>query len=192
MIIMAKVQEALVAKGRSIEHSLEQREVAFGLADLSRHEAIHHQIVLKGVINTLIRLLKSNDVEAQRFAELSLANTASAEAQRIEIARQENSVLRLAQYIADEGEEGDLICKQYCAMALGNLAAEPDNHMDIVKLGGIDALVRFLKSSAADQNLDSGKYAAFALSNLAANVHNRKQIVEQGAVEPLIIFIIMK
>ena len=61
----------------SIEHSLEQREVAFGLADLSRHEAIHHHIVLKGVINTLIRLLKSNDVKAQRPAVSSLVNTSS-------------------------------------------------------------------------------------------------------------------
>jgi hypothetical protein len=32
--------------------------------------------------------------------------------------------------------EGDLVAKQYCAMALGNLAAEPENHMEVVKSEG--------------------------------------------------------
>lgn len=32
--------------------------------------------------------------------------------------------------------EGDIVAKQYCAMTLGNLAAEPENHMEIVKSEG--------------------------------------------------------
>lgn len=33
--------------------------------------------------------------------------------------------------------ENDIIARQYCAMTLGNLAAEPENHMEIVKSEGI-------------------------------------------------------
>lgn len=32
--------------------------------------------------------------------------------------------------------ENDIVARQYCAMALGNLAAEPENHMEIVKSDG--------------------------------------------------------
>ena len=48
--------------------------------------------------------------------------------------------------------DSDLIGRQYCAMALGNLAAEPENHEDIVKLEGISALVALLKT----EDVESG------------------------------------
>src|SRR5690242_17555056 len=32
--------------------------------------------------------------------------------------------------------ENDIVARQYCAMTLGNLAAEPENHMEIVKSEG--------------------------------------------------------
>ena len=35
-----------------------------------------------------------------------------------------------------KNSEGDIVAKQYCAMTLGNLAAEPENHMEIVKSEG--------------------------------------------------------
>ena len=78
--------------------------------------------------------------------------------------------------------EGDVVAKQYCAMTLGNLAAEPENHMDIVKTEGIDALITVLRS----EDIEGGRYAAFALSNLAANANHRERIVEEGAVACLI------
>jgi hypothetical protein len=31
-----------------------------------------------------------------------------------------------------------MIGRQYCAMALGNLAAEPENHLEIVKSEGMN------------------------------------------------------
>jgi hypothetical protein len=34
---MAKVLEALISKGRRVRRAVEQKEVAFGLADLSTH-----------------------------------------------------------------------------------------------------------------------------------------------------------
>lgn len=40
--------------------------------------------------------------------------------------------------------ENDIIARQYCAMTLGNLAAEPENHMEIVKSEGIQKFYRWL------------------------------------------------
>ena len=45
---MAKVLEALIAKGRRVRRPREQKEVAFGLCDLSTHEELHERIVKKG------------------------------------------------------------------------------------------------------------------------------------------------
>jgi HEAT repeat protein len=76
----------------------------------------------------------------------------------------------------------DIVARQYCAMTLGNLAAEPENHMEIVKSDGIDALISVLKS----EDVEGGRYAAFALANLAANANHRERIVEEGAVPALV------
>lgn len=81
-----------------------------------------------------------------------------------------------------KNSEGDVVAKQYCAMALGNLAAEPENHMEIVKSEGIDALITVLRS----EDIEGGRYAAFGLSNLAANANHRERIVEEGAVPCLV------
>ena len=43
---------------------------------------------------------------------------------------------------------------QYCAMCLGNLAAEPDNHEEMVKLEAIYALMILLRT----EDVESGRY----------------------------------
>lgn len=183
---MANVLEGLIAKGRRVHHIREQREVAFGLADLSTHEELHQRMVKKGAVKTLIHLLTSSrDIEAQRFSALALANTACTTSYRVEIATQEKTLLHLTEYI--KNEENDLLMRQYCAMALGNLAADVENHYDIAEVGGIEALVVLLKYGAENDEIDVGRYAAFALSNLAANSVHRKHIVDSGAIESLII-----
>ena len=58
----------------------------------------------------------STDVEAQRFAALSIANTCSAKLNRIQIVRHESTANRLIKYLSDENT--DIVGKQYCAMAL--------------------------------------------------------------------------
>ena len=76
---MAKVLEALIAKGRRVRRAAEQKEVAFGLADLSTHNELLERMVHKGAVKSLLLLLtKSQDKDAQRFAALALANVASA------------------------------------------------------------------------------------------------------------------
>ena len=74
-------------------------------------------------------LAGSQDNEAQRFAALAIGNCASASYNRLAIVAK--GVLALVDYTAAEGN--DLIGRQYCAMALGNLAAEPMNHEEIVE-----------------------------------------------------------
>lgn len=177
---MAKVLEALIAKGRRVRRPREQKEVAFGLADLSTHEELHDRIVKKGGIRSLLELLRrSQDAEAQRFSALCIANCASAVFTRLQIV--EDGVLEpLISFVKED--DADMIVRQYSAMALGNLAAEPENHDEIVKLGGINALVTLLKAS----DIESGRYAAFALSNLAANANLRDDVVLSGAVPALI------
>lgn len=76
---MAKVLEALISKGRRARRPPEQKEIAFGLADLSTHEELLERMVQKGGVKSLIILLtKSIDTDAQRFAALALGNTSSA------------------------------------------------------------------------------------------------------------------
>ena len=126
---MAKVLEALIAKGRRAKRPREQKEVAFGLADLSTHEELHERIVKKGGVKSLIYLIENSpDNEAQRFAALALANCGSAVYNRVPIANAK-AIPSLIRYIKDD--DADLIARQYCAMALGNLAAEPENHEEV-------------------------------------------------------------
>ena len=177
---MAKVLEALIAKGRRVRRPREQKEVAFGLCDLSTHEELHERIVKKGGVKSLLNLLThSQDAEAQRFSALAIANCASAVFNRLPIVA-EGTLQPLIDYIKDENS--DLIGRQYCAMAIGNLAAEPENHEEVVKLEGIDALMTLLKT----EDVESGRYSAFALSNLAANANHRQQIVDEGGPAALV------
>lgn len=119
----------------------------------------------------------------------------------------EGAIPILVDYIKDP--ENDIIGRQYCAMALGNLAAEPENHVEIVKsegvfstiafsfqrkklhclylslqcdCAGVDALISLLKT----EDIEGGRYAAFGLANLAANANYREKVVEEGAVPALI------
>ena len=47
----------------------------------------------------------STDVEAQRFAALSIANTCSAKLNRIQIVRHESTANRLIKYLSDENTD---------------------------------------------------------------------------------------
>ena len=86
-------------------------------------------MVKKGAVKSLEQLLTtSQDAEAQRFAALALANCASAVFNRVAMVA-EGILEKLILYVM--GEENDLIGRQYCAMCIGNLAAEPENHEEV-------------------------------------------------------------
>ena len=140
---MSKLLESLIARGRRVRRPREQREVAFGLADLSTHTEVHVRLVQKGGVKSLLKLLeKSPDQEAQRFSALALGNVASTAENRVPMV-DEGALRPLIAYIRNE--DGDVIGRQYSALALGNIASEIENHEEIVKLDGIDALITLLK-----------------------------------------------
>jgi hypothetical protein len=91
-------------------------------------------MVQKGAVKSLLMILtKSIDLDAQRFSALAMGNMSSAAYNRIRIAS-EGAITVLADYMRNR--DNDIIGRQYCSMAIGNLAAEPENHMEIVKSEG--------------------------------------------------------
>ncbi|KAL3772442.1 hypothetical protein ACHAW5_008732 [Stephanodiscus triporus] len=121
------------------------REIAFGLADLSTNPEVHERLVKKGGIETLVGLLTTaQDAEAQQFAALAVANTASTKALCNDIVRLNGVVAGLVQYVRNE--QGDSIGRQYSAMALGNLLAEPGAHETVVHSDAVAALIVMLKN----------------------------------------------
>ena len=183
-----KVLEALIAKGRRVRRPCEQREVAFGLADLSTAKYNHNrsQIVKKGGLKTLVMLLsQSTDVETQQFAALAIANVASYPANRnvVCMSEEHETPREVIAYIinksSDSNSDSNMLAKQYCAMAIGNIAADSHTHDTLVELGAIDALMSLLVGM--DIDIDCSRMAAFAISNFAANnnTKNRRRFLIQ-------------
>lgn len=177
---MAKVLEALVARGRRVRRAREQREVAFGLADLSTKPELLEKLVTKGATRSLTTLLeRSKDPDATRFSALALANMASAGANRVPMVN-DGSLRPLIDFL--RSQEADLVGRQYAAAAVGNLLSDFTTHEEAVRLEALPALVELLKH----ENVQCGRFAAHALSNLAANARYRFEVVQEGAVPPLV------
>ena len=178
--------ESLVSKGRRVRLPREQREVAFGLADLSTNASMHEKLFKTGGVKTLVGLLRGSvDEEAQRFAALALANVSTSNVHRVEIAREACALHHIISCLKNEGFDG--IARNYCAMAVGNLASEPENHDAIAHFGGIQALSALVKDRVAKEgDQEVSLYALFALSNLAASSNHREEIVKSGVMESAI------
>lgn len=178
--------ESFVARGRHPRNVRDQREITFGLAELSTETSNHSKLVKKGGVKTLANLLGTcQDSESQQFAALAIANTSSTNSLCKEIAKLDNVLEILVAYIGNE--DGDPIVRQYCAMALGNLLADSDNHEStIVELRCISSLITMLRNCSDGRDLESGAYAAFALSNIATDCSYHQRIVEEGAIELLV------
>lgn len=177
---MSKVLEQLIARGKRERKPTEQRDVAFSLAEISTNADLHEKMVAKGVIKTLFVLVtKSSDLEALRLSCLCFANVASCAANRARIV-EDGALSPLVDFLRES--DNDAIVKQYVAMTIGNLAAEPENHEESVKLRTIEPLVKLLDPEV----VHSGVYCAFALANLSVNNEYRHLIVDEGAVPRLI------
>src|SRR6056300_600799 len=182
---MTNQLESFVARGRHPRNVVDQRETSFGLAELSTNRSLHERLVKKGGIETLAGLLDTcQDVESQQFAALAIANTASTTTLCREIAKLDGVLEVLVTYVGNDG--GDPVGKQYCAMALGNILAEPDNHELIVNLRCISSLITMLKYCSDGRQLESGTYAAFAISNISSDYSYHQQIVNEGGIELLV------
>ncbi len=177
---MAKVMEALIDKGASTRHPLEQKEVAFGIANLSSKEELHRHLIKKGGIESLAVILKrSHNLESQRLAALGIAICTSCADMQNRIVR--DGGLKLAVNFI-KSECNDPVVRGYCAMAIGNLAQGPENQEQIEELDGIVPLVMLLESD----DTECAGYAAFAISNLATNPKCREHLVKEG-VCPLLV-----
>ena len=111
---MAKVLESLIAKGRRARRPAEQKEVAFGLADLSTHEELLERMIQKGGTKSLLMLLtKSSDTDAQRFSAMAMGNAASAPFNRTRIAT-EGAVQVLVDFMKEE--DNDIVARQYLSL----------------------------------------------------------------------------
>ncbi len=179
--------ESLVARGRHPRNVKDQREITFGLAELSTNEDIHERLVIKGGVETLANLLDTcADSESQQFAALAIANTASTNSLCKKIAKLDDVMESIVAYVGNKKENSDPIGRQYCAMALGNLLADPDNHKSIIEMKCISALITMLQNCSDGRELESGTYAAFAISNIAIDCSYHEQIVGEGAIELLV------
>ena len=136
--------EALIARACMVGMKpREQREVVLSLANLSTKPEMHVQMVEKGAVRALIRIMeRSNDPEAQQFSALALSNVASTHENKARLV-DEGLMRTLLEYTA--AEQGDIIAKQHCCLCLGNLLSEQENHEEFVKLGGLKVLVEQLK-----------------------------------------------
>jgi hypothetical protein len=50
-------------------------------------------------------------------------------------------------------QDVDLICRQYCAMCLGNLACDPDNHAGLMEAGVVGACMTLMRT----EDMESGR-----------------------------------
>ena len=158
---MSRMLEALIARARRVKKPREQREVAFGLADLSTKPEMHVRMVEKGGVRALVRILeRSPDPEAQRFCALALGNVASTHENKAPLV-DEGLMRPLLEYTG--AEQGDIIAKQYCCLCLGNLLSEPENHDEFVKLEGLEVLVKQLKHEVCFISLSSFLFLFFSL-----------------------------
>eukprot|EP00924_Labyrinthula_sp_SR-Ha-C_P006206 snap_masked-scaffold_63-processed-gene-0.43-mRNA-1 protein AED:1.00 eAED:1.00 QI:0/-1/0/0/-1/1/1/0/4272 len=172
--------ETLVARARRVRRPKEQRDVAFGLAELSTKQELHLKLMQKGAIKSLLLLLtKSKDAEAHRMASLALGNICCHKDNKIMFARQ-GGIKIMVNYLS--ASENDVHAKGFCAFCLGNVASEAANQQEIAKLGGINVLIELLNLSEEQP----GAFGAAALANLAYDKEWRTEIVKNDAIPALV------
>lgn len=177
--------ESLIARGRHPRNVKDEREISFGLAEISTNAALHERLVNKGGVETLASLLvNSQDSESQQFAALAIANTASANSLCKKITLLDGVLESLVGCVGNNAN--DPVGRQYCAMALGNLLVDPENHEAIIEMRCIPALITLLQNCSDGRELESGTYAAFAISNIATDCSYHERIVDKGAIELLV------
>ena len=169
--------EALIAKARRCKRPKDQKETAFGLADLSTHRETLEKLARKGGVESLVILLmNSKDMDCQRLCALALSNLSS-DPFNCDIVARDDLMATLVPLIGDDG--ADLVTRQYACTCVGNVAAEPEKHRGLMRkeFRVIENLMALFRT----EDVESGRVAAFALSNFAANALHREEIVGAGA-----------
>jgi vacuolar protein 8 len=126
-------------------------------------------------LKALTILSYSSNIDLQRSAALAFAEITERNSTEVE-----SSVLEILLYLLKEN--ADVEIQRAASAAMGNLAVNVHNKLKIVKLGGLDPLVRLIQSSNVEVQCNS----VGCITNLATHEQNKKEIARSGALGPLI------
>lgn len=143
------------------QHNI-QRTITHASRTRARAAERQVQIVELDGLKLLLPLTESTDVEVQRLAAHALANLRCAAAA---------AARRVRPRLADETPP--------CARMR---SVNADNQVKMAKEGGLEMLIKLLKSSSELVQRQSAK----ALANLGVNADNKALIAEAGGIVPLI------
>ncbi|KAI7855997.1 armadillo-type protein [Circinella umbellata] len=125
-------------------------------------------------LRALSTLAFSDNVDLQRSAALAFAEITEKDVRQV--GRDTlNPILFLLQ-------SHDVEVQRAASAALGNLAVNTENKLLIVKLGGLEQLIRQMGSP----NVEVQCNAVGCITNLATHEENRQQLVNAGAIPVLI------
>lgn len=132
-------------------------------------------VILSGEpLQALTTLSYSSNVDLQRSAALAFAEITERRVDEVDAAVLEPLLFLLR-------ESTDVEVQRASSAALGNLAVNVANKLKIVRLGGLESLIRQMNSS----NVEVQCNAVGCITNLATHEENKGAIARSGALIPL-------
>lgn len=126
-------------------------------------------------MRALTTLSYSNNPDLQRSAALAFAEITERSVEEVDVAVLEPLLFLLR-------ESTDPETQRAASAALGNLAVNVPNKLKIVRIGGLDPLVRQMGSA----NVEVQCNAVGCITNLATHEDNKSAVARSGALAPLI------
>lgn len=139
---------------------------------LARPDAVHFE---GKALKALTTLSYSRNVDLQRSAALAFAEITERHIEEVE-----TDVLDPLLFLLRDSS--DIEVQRASSAALGNLAVNLSNKLKIVRLGGLEPLMKHMQSS----NVEVQCNAVGCITNLATHEENKAAIARSGALIPLI------
>ncbi|KAL8860039.1 MAG: hypothetical protein Q9178_003588 [Gyalolechia marmorata] len=124
-------------------------------------------------LRSLSTLVYSENVELQRSASLTFAEITERDVREVDRLTLEPILFLL--------QSPDIEVQRAASAALGNLAVNTENKVNIVMLGGLPPLIRQMMSP----NVEVQCNAVGCITNLATHEDNKAKIARSGALPPL-------
>ncbi|KAL8795114.1 MAG: hypothetical protein Q9195_002411 [Heterodermia aff. obscurata] len=124
-------------------------------------------------LQALSILVYSENVDLQRSASLTFAEITERDVREVDRTTLEPILFLL--------QSPDIEVQRAASAALGNLAVNTENKVEIVKLGGLAPLIKQMNS----QNVEVQCNAVGCITNLATHEENKARIARSGALTPL-------
>ncbi|SCV71370.1 BQ2448_2958 [Microbotryum intermedium] len=164
-----------------------QRNATGALLNMTHSDENRLQLVNAGAIPVLVNLLSSPDTDVEYYCTTALSNIAVDAANRKKLAQSEPKLVTSLISLMDSPS---LKVQCQAALALRNLASDggflsfkiDKYQLEIVKNGGLPALLRLLRSSFLPLILS----AAACVRNVSIHPLNEAPIIESGFLSPLI------